>query len=295
MLRRWRQDELKLLTETYGKMLVERLSDQLGRTPKSVMWKARQIGLKSDRNRLRSTGWTKHQDEKLKELYNTMSASRVAKALNRKSLNGVYIRAMTLGLTAKNGDDRYFTSKPSIAKETIERYSQGEFLHALQEESGHSPHVFRKAMIRHGVRLRTHKEVPEHHMAKLQAGMRKGLADGSLRIKLSAARQGIPLENWKGFTSDWGKKIGKTPEWKQWRISVFRRDKFICVLCNKKGCKLLDPHHILRKKEHPNLIYDIDNGVTLCRPCHLAVTRKEDQFVHKFQSYVTALYDLQGV
>ena len=80
------------------------------------------------------------------------------------------------------------------------------------------------------------------------------------------------------------KKDPKTPEWKRircskswlkWRKEVFERDDYTCQECgirNKKGLGKtieLNPHHIKSVKNYPNLVFEVDNGITLCRSCHM--------------------------
>lgn len=56
-------------------------------------------------------------------------------------------------------------------------------------------------------------------------------------------------------------------EYRKWRMEVFSRDKFICQNCGTK--KELQAHHIERWKDNKKLRYEISNGITLCRSCHL--------------------------
>jgi arsenate reductase-like glutaredoxin family protein len=55
--------------------------------------------------------------------------------------------------------------------------------------------------------------------------------------------------------------------YKMWRNAVFQRDSYICTSCNKKK-KRIEAHHIKPQCDYPELIYDIDNGITLCLECH---------------------------
>jgi hypothetical protein len=57
-----------------------------------------------------------------------------------------------------------------------------------------------------------------------------------------------------------------TEEYKEWRKKVFERDKFQCILCNSKTD--IEADHIKPKSKYPELVYDIDNGRTLCKKCH---------------------------
>lgn len=54
-----------------------------------------------------------------------------------------------------------------------------------------------------------------------------------------------------------------TPEYYVWRKAVFERDNHTCQECNQVGGQL-QAHHLKPVKEYPELIYDINNGQTLC-------------------------------
>jgi 5-methylcytosine-specific restriction endonuclease McrA len=56
-------------------------------------------------------------------------------------------------------------------------------------------------------------------------------------------------------------------EYKNWRKSVFERDGYTCRICGKNHC-FLHPHHIKSYTNFPELRYIMDNGLTLCVPCH---------------------------
>jgi len=53
---------------------------------------------------------------------------------------------------------------------------------------------------------------------------------------------------------------------RQWSCIVRKRDK-ICMSCGSK--KSLHAHHIISKYYHPHLAYNLSNGVTLCKSCHI--------------------------
>ena len=57
-------------------------------------------------------------------------------------------------------------------------------------------------------------------------------------------------------------------EYKDWRKSVFERDDYICQFCGKRGGNL-EADHIKPWSLFPTLRYDLSNGRTLCRPCHI--------------------------
>jgi 5-methylcytosine-specific restriction endonuclease McrA len=64
-------------------------------------------------------------------------------------------------------------------------------------------------------------------------------------------------------------------EYKRWRFDVFVRDKFTCQRCGNGGGGYLIAHHIKYFAEYPELRFNIDNGLTVCRPCHISGHRKE--------------------
>ena len=55
-------------------------------------------------------------------------------------------------------------------------------------------------------------------------------------------------------------------KWIKTRRAVFERDGYKCAECgtNKNLCA----HHIKPRSEYPNLIYDMENIITLCKSCH---------------------------
>ena len=79
--------------------------------------------------------------------------------------------------------------------------------------------------------------------------------------------------NWKGGVTPETVKIRNSKEYKQWRLSVFKRDGYTCQECKSKSCKgktvYLEAHHIKPFATHKDLRLDVNNGVTLCKYCHL--------------------------
>lgn len=63
------------------------------------------------------------------------------------------------------------------------------------------------------------------------------------------------------------KVIRQSQEYQQWRIAVLERDKYTCQHCNKTGGKL-HCHHIKSFKFYPEIRFDIENGIVLCKECH---------------------------
>jgi 5-methylcytosine-specific restriction endonuclease McrA len=52
-------------------------------------------------------------------------------------------------------------------------------------------------------------------------------------------------------------------------------------MCGDKNC-CLHGHHILPKRDYPELVYEVDNGITLCKECHTSINFREYTFVNRF-------------
>ena len=91
------------------------------------------------------------------------------------------------------------------------------------------------------------------------------------REKRKVRMMGKKNPMWKGGDSD---KERRNRDYKKWRIKVFKRDAFTCVKCGYfNGCgekrRDLNAHHIVLWIESNELRYIVDNGITLCVPCHI--------------------------
>lgn len=62
----------------------------------------------------------------------------------------------------------------------------------------------------------------------------------------------------------------------KWRRSVFQKDKYVCQNCGYDKGKIIQAHHVKPYAEFPEHRYDVENGVTLCKPCHLFIHSKEN-------------------
>jgi 5-methylcytosine-specific restriction endonuclease McrA len=66
------------------------------------------------------------------------------------------------------------------------------------------------------------------------------------------------------------------------RAAVWKRDEGICQACGRKVKRTTElvknrgeVHHIIPRSTGSALKYDPTNGVLVCAPCHLKLTRKE--------------------
>jgi hypothetical protein len=81
------------------------------------------------------------------------------------------------------------------------------------------------------------------------------------------ARKGSDHPFWKGGITPELLKIRGSIEYELWRNSVYARDNWTCQKYKIKG-GVLNAHHILNFKSHPDLRLAIDNGITLSKRAH---------------------------
>jgi hypothetical protein len=79
---------------------------------------------------------------------------------------------------------------------------------------------------------------------------------------------------WKGGVSSINARIRSSSEYKVWRESVFIRDRWTCQHCFKKP-RYVEADHIKPFVDYPQHRFDVNNGRTLCRRCHKAVTAEQ--------------------
>lgn len=75
------------------------------------------------------------------------------------------------------------------------------------------------------------------------------------------------------------------PQYKAWRLAVYKRDNFCCQFpgCKNKGKGAkLQAHHIKRWADAPELRFILTNGVTLCKMCHKKIGGQEQNYESLF-------------
>ena len=66
----------------------------------------------------------------------------------------------------------------------------------------------------------------------------------------------------------------------EFKLKVLQRDDNTCQDCGFAETGSMVVHHIMMQKYHPDLKYDVNNGVTLCNRCH-TVRHGRNHFMKK--------------
>jgi len=114
------------------------------------------------------------------------------------------------------------------------------------------------------------KKLSEETKKKLREINKKFPIKYWLGKKLSEETKRKMSESRRRYYDKKGRKLKdyrQSAKYLNWRLSVFKRDNFTCLICQKVGGEL-NAHHIKSWAKYPELRYDINNGITLCKDCH---------------------------
>jgi hypothetical protein len=162
------------------------------------------------------------------------------------------------------------------------------------------------------------KKMSQSHLGQIPWNKgKKGLYKPSeeTKIKMSAAHKKNPVSFWKGKTmpremveksaltrrgkNHWNWKDDRNSLVKKqerndsayfaWRRDVWQRDNFKCKISNKDCAGKIEAHHILGWKSHPELRYQLNNGITLCHAHHPRKRDAEAKLSPYFQTLVAEM------
>jgi hypothetical protein len=84
---------------------------------------------------------------------------------------------------------------------------------------------------------------------------------------------------WRGGITPEIVKLRNSEEAIAWRDAIFKRDNYTCQICGKRG-GTLTAHHIYPWSKHPELRFDLINGITVCdnrktqMGCHIQILHR---------------------
>jgi 5-methylcytosine-specific restriction endonuclease McrA len=107
-------------------------------------------------------------------------------------------------------------------------------------------------------------------------------AETKAKILQTKLRNGTPPKGEKHYKWRGGQtwQRFKDPRYISWRSSVLERDGYTCRQCRRRCKKYergLAAHHVEPYATRPELRFEVSNGVTLCRTCHLTLHRPPSQ------------------
>jgi hypothetical protein len=94
--------------------------------------------------------------------------------------------------------------------------------------------------------------------------------------------------NWKGGIYPKNEGIRHSPEYKEWRTAVFKRDGYKCQMRVAGVCDRstkIQAHHIKPFSTYPEFRFIISNGVTMCRKCHARAKGAEYIYEEYFNAF----------
>ena len=271
---RFSECEVQFMRDSYGKISVNKIANELNRSYSSITSKAYSMGITSS-------------------LYRDLAGNRFGRLLVIKKLNkigkygnciwlclcdcGSEYEVRTASLTSGNTrscgcflSDAHKCSPANMLDLTNERFDRLTALYPTDKRSG--SFVVWRCICNCG----NYHDVPTGYLTS-----RKTKSCGCLNIEkrienLPDDYSGENHWNWKGGITPDVLALRNSSKYKAWRDAIFIRDDYRCQKCNKKG--YLHAHHILSFAEYDYLRYDIDNGITFCSKCH-------GIFHHKYKEY----------
>lgn len=130
------------------------------------------------------------------------------------------------------------------------------------------------------------KKHTEESKKMISESLKGHIVSVETKKKLSKKSLNEKNYNWKGGITPLCRKIRNSLEYRLWRYAIMQRDDFRCLKCGNK--KKLNVHHkilfskILEQNKivffeeaiRCQLLFDLNNGETLCEICHFGVYHK---------------------
>lgn len=116
----------------------------------------------------------------------------------------------------------------------------------------------------------------------------------SNKKKWSRMKKGEKSHLWRGGITKNNDLIRHSLTYKLWRKKVFIRDNYTCIWCGVRSQKgvgvILNADHIKPFAYYPKLRFDVNNGRTLCVPCHKKTTTYKKRLAINNKNFYASLY-----
>lgn len=100
------------------------------------------------------------------------------------------------------------------------------------------------------------------------SGNQRFCSQRCMRAWLGVKHKGSGNPRWRGGVTPLRQRLHNSKEYREWRRKVFERDGFTCQHCGDKRGGNLHAHHVKFLVTHPELAFEVSNGLTLCKDCH---------------------------
>lgn len=216
--------------------------------------------------------WQELTREDLDSLTKQYSAPKLAKMYGIHH-NTVYCKLQTFGITRRN---LYIDFYPS--KDEIESLYKTMTIDQLATHYGVSRSSVKRKLVEYkttpisaGQRLKGKKKTLEHRLNMSKSALASGV------------RSGEKNGNWKGGVSTSNKRARSKAAYLEWKTAVFSAYGWKCSVCGVKHgsiCKCcgainyLHAHHKTPFSENESLRYEPNNGIALCKKCHMKEHQK---------------------
>ena len=120
----------------------------------------------------------------------------------------------------------------------------------------------------------SNKQTGTYWICKCDCGVEKSIKGYHLtsgQIKTCGAgihRTGENGSNWKGGKTRLAQRARSNNSYKEWQKFVYAKDWYTCQCCGRSRDIIKNAHHILNMSSNTELMYDVNNGILMCKQSH---------------------------